>query len=207
MKHDQLRMAVNITLFRWAGSWGPFNIRVPCGECSLTSDVILDTMAHELSGIPIHLDIRDWLSEWWRPLLKRGWHAPIVLVDGRVVSQGSALNRGVLSQSVIEAHAAKFSLRGNILFGKHGCPHCKRARAYLDQAEITYDYRDVIKQPVALYEMLARVKSIVGNAVPITVPQIWLQGKYVGNADALAAILGRKIKPNPERGRCSLSPH
>ncbi|MDQ6960189.1 MAG: glutaredoxin [Mariprofundaceae bacterium] len=199
-------MAVNITLFRWAGSWGPFNIRAPCGECSLTSDVIVDAMAHELSGVPIHLDIRDWLSEWWRPFLKGGWHAPIVLVDGRVVSQGSALNRGVLSQSVIEAHAARTPLHGNILFGKHSCPHCKRARKYLEQAHITYDYRDVIKQPVALYEMLVRVKSIVGNAVPITVPQIWLEGDYIGNADALAKILRHKIKPNPERGQCSLSP-
>lgn len=65
--------------------------------------------------------------------------------NGRVASQGSALNRGVLSQSVIEAHAARTSLHGNILFGKHGCPHCKRARKYLDQAHMTYDYRDVIK--------------------------------------------------------------
>jgi len=54
--------------------------------------------------------------------------------------------------------------------------------------------------------MLVRVKSIVGNTVPITVPQIWLEGEYIGNADALAAIPGRKIKPNPEHGRCSLSP-
>ncbi len=186
---------VSIVLFRWAGSWGPFHIRIPCGECSLTSDVILDTMAHELSAIPIHLDIRGWLSEWWRPLSKGGWHAPIVLVDGRVVSQGSALNRGVLSQSVIEAHAARFPLRGNVLFGKHGCPHCERARKYLDQTSIAYDYRDVIQQPVALYEMLARVKPIVGRATPITVPQIWLNDAYVGNADALAEILGHKVKP------------
>jgi len=199
-------MAVEIILFRWAGSWGPFSIRVPCGECSLTSDVILDTMACELSGIPIHLDTRDWLSEWWRPILKGGWHAPIVLVNGRVVSQGSALNRGVLSQSVIEAYAMQCPLRGNVLFGKYSCPHCKRARKYLDQAHITYDYRDVVKQPVALYEMLARVKPIVGSAAPVTVPQIWLEGEYIGNADALAEILGRKIKPNPERGQCSLSP-
>jgi len=139
--------------------------------------------------------------------LRKGvWHAPIVLVDGRVISQGSALNRGTLSQAVIEAHAAQHPLEGNVLFGKHGCPHCKRARNYLDQAGITYDYRDVVKQPVALYEMLARVKPIIGNATPITVPQIWLEGEYIGNADALANILGHPVKPNPERGRCSLSP-
>jgi len=199
-------MVVEITLFRWSGSWGPFNIKVPCGECSLTSDVILDTLAHELSDVPVQFDVHDWLSEWWQPLLKGGWHAPIVLVNGRIISQGSALNRGILSQAVIEAYAAQHPLGGNVLFGKHGCPHCKRARGYLDQAGIAYDYRDVVKHPVALYEMLARVKPIVGNATPITVPQIWLEGEYIGNADALGETLKCEVEPNPERGQCSLSP-
>ena len=27
---------VRITLYRWAGVWGPFRIKVPCGECALT---------------------------------------------------------------------------------------------------------------------------------------------------------------------------
>jgi len=54
--------------------------------------------------------------------------------------------------------------------------------------------------------MLARVKPIVGNATPITVPQIWLEGGYIGNADALAKTLGHEVEPNPERGQCSLSP-
>ena len=30
---------------------------------------------------------------WWKPLRRGGWHAPIVLVDGRLISQGHALNR------------------------------------------------------------------------------------------------------------------
>ncbi len=199
-------MAVRIVMFRWAGNWGPFHIRVPCGECSLTLDVIQDTLAHELSGVPVNLDVRDWLSEWWRPLVRGGWHAPIVLVNGKVISQGSALNRGTLSQAVIEMHVTQQALEGNVVFGKHGCPHCKRACTYLDQADITYDYRDVVRQPVALYEMLARVKPFVGATIPITVPQIWLDGKYIGNADALSKTLGRKIAPNRERGQCSLSP-
>ena len=93
---------VKVTLFRWAGRWGPFKVKVPCGECSLTVDVIEDTFAHELTGIPVVLDTREWLSEWWRPLPSGGWHAPIVLVEGRMVSQGHALNRGMLTEAVIE---------------------------------------------------------------------------------------------------------
>lgn len=92
---------VKITVFRWAGAWGPFKVSIPCGECSLTKDVIDDTISHELSGIPVELELRDWLSEWWKPLKKGGWHAPIVMVEGRVISQGRALNRGLLTQAVI----------------------------------------------------------------------------------------------------------
>ena len=44
---------VTITLYRWAGAWGPFKVSIPCGECSLTLDVINDTLAHELEGIPV----------------------------------------------------------------------------------------------------------------------------------------------------------
>ncbi len=186
-------MAVKVGVFLWAGKWGPFHIRVPCGECTLTLDIIRDALSHELSAVPTELDVHDWLSGWWRALARGGWHAPIVLVNGRIISQGSALNRGVLSQAVIEAYVRTHPVVGNVLFGKHGCPHCERARGYLAGAGIDYDYRDVVKSPVALYEMLARVKSRHGPASsPVTVPQIWLEGRYIGNADALNAFLERE---------------
>lgn len=197
---------VDITVYRWAGAWGPFKVKIPCGECSLTKDVILDTLETDLEGIPTRLDVRDWLSEWWRPLGRGGWHAPIVLVEGRLVSQGAALNRGLLTQAVIEAHAARTAVTGNHLFGKETCPHCVRAKGYLDQAQVDYRYHDVVREPRSLYEMLARVKPIVGPKTPITVPQIWLDGDYVGGADRLSELLGTDVEPNPERGRCSISP-
>ena len=197
--------AVNILVFRWAGSWGPMNINVPCGECSLTGDVIQDTIKNELQGVPVELDIRDWLSEWWKPLLKGGWHAPIVMVNGKVISQGRALNRGLLTQAVIEAYAGQSELSSNVMFGKFDCPHCLRAKEYLDAAGIEYQYQDVVRQPRALYEMLARVKPIIGPKTPVTVPQIWLNGSYVGGANELTNILKRQVTPNHDRGQCSLS--
>jgi glutaredoxin len=54
--------------------------------------------------------------------------------------------------------------------------------------------------------MLARVKPMIGAKTPITVPQIWINGEYVGGADALSEILHRGVEPNPDRGQCSLSP-
>lgn len=197
---------VRVTLYRWAGAWGPFKVNIPCGECSLTLDVINDTFETELAGVPVELEVREWLTEWWKPLLKGGWHAPIVMVEGRVVSQGHALNRGVLTEAIIDAHAACSIVAGNHLFGKATCPHCVRAKEYLEKAGIAYDYHDVVKDPRALYEMLARVKPIVGPKTPITVPQIWIDGDYVGGADQLSRILDRDVEPNRDRGQCSLSP-
>jgi len=197
---------VNVTVYRWGGEWGPFRVSIPCGECSLTADVITDTFEHELAGIPVGLETLDWLSHWWQPLAKGGWHAPIVMVEGRVISQGKALNRGVLTQAVIEAHASRCKVTGNVLFGKDSCPHCKRAKGYLDQAGTEYAYHDVVREPRALYEMLARVKPIIGPKTPVTVPQIWLNGAYVGGAEELADILHTEVVATTDRGRCSLSP-
>ena len=197
---------VNVTVYRWAGAWGPFKVSIPCGECSLTGDVITDTFDNELKGIPVHLEMLDWLSHWWQPLPRGGWHAPIVMVEGRIISQGKALNRGVLTQAVIEAHVSRAAVTNNILFGKQTCPHCTRAKSYLDQAGVDYVYHDVVKEPCALYEMLARVKPIIGAKTPVTVPQIWLDGTYIGGADELSEALQMEIVANTDRGQCSLSP-
>ena len=195
-----------LTVYRWAGSWGPFNVKIPCGECALTTDVILDTLENELAGIEVTLDVRDWLTEWWKPLIKGGWHAPIVMVEGKVISQGAALNRGVLTQAIIEAASLTKSPKGNHVFGKKTCPHCTRAKGYLDKAGIEYENHDVVKNPRALYEMLARVKPIVGPKTPVTVPQIWINGDYVGGADELSKIVEQSVTPNFDRGQCSISP-
>jgi len=199
---------VNITVFKWEGRWGPFKIKIPCGECALTQDVILDTMENELSGVPVELDLREWLTEWWKPLRffpPSGYHAPIVLIEDKIVSEGAALNRGVLAEEVINVFVERFEIEGTHLFGKDNCPHCSRAKGYLADKGIDYMYHDVVKNPRALYEMLARVKPIVGPKTPITVPQIWIDGDYIGGADELGQRLGIKVEPNPDRGHSSMA--
>lgn len=197
--------AVKLTLYRWAGAWGPFKVKIPCGECSLTVDVINDTLETELAGIPVELEVLDWLTQWWKPLPKGGWHAPIVMVEGKLVSQGHALNRGVLTEAIIAAHVARSGVSGNHLYGKASCPHCVRAKGYFEQAGVKYTYHDVVRDPRALYEMIGRVKPIVGAKTPITVPQIWIDGSYVGGADQLGSLLELPIEPNPDRGQNSLT--
>jgi glutaredoxin len=187
--------AINIQVYRWAGSWGPFKVNIPCGECSLTKDIIQDTIDADLEGISIKLDIRDWLSEWWKPLARGGWHAPIIMVEGKIISQGRALNRGVLIQAVIEAYANRNPIDPdkNIIFGKESCSHCVRAKKSFDDQGVDYTYYDVVKEPRALYEMLARVKPIVGEKTPVTVPQIWMKSNYIGGASELSKKLDTDV--------------
>ena len=182
---------VKITLFRWAGSWGPFRIKIPCGECSLTEDVIRDCLEKELGGIEVKFEEFDWLSHWWKPLFHGGWHAPIVLVNDRVVSQGIALNRGLLTQMVIEGGISQIPLSDSYIFGKDSCPHCARAKELFSNANIKGTYYNVIENTRALYEMLARVKPIIGDKTPVTLPQIWIDGEYIGGADDLKKRLDR----------------
>ncbi|MEL7048582.1 MAG: glutaredoxin [Pseudomonadota bacterium] len=181
---------IKITIYRWAGSWGPFKVKIPCGECTLTGDIVEDTVRNELAGIPIEVETLDWLSNWWKPILKGGWHAPIVMVDGKIISQGAALNRGVLAETVVKLWVERAGLKGNHVFGKDRCGHCTRAKDALNAAGISYDYHDVVKNPRALYEVVPRAKAEIGNHTPVTTPQIWIDGQYVGGADALDAFLG-----------------
>ncbi len=176
---------IKVTLYRWAGHFGPFKVNIPCGECTLTKDILADTFANELAGVPIELEVKDWLSYWWEPLKLGAWHAPIVLIAGKVISQGEALNRGVLVQSIIKEWTKQDTLQGNIVFGKATCPYCVKAKQLLDTAGIDYRYHDVVKESAALYRMIPEVKAIIGEKTPVTVPQIWLNGQYIGGCDAL----------------------
>jgi glutaredoxin len=183
---------IKITLYRWAGSWGPFKVNIPCGECTLTKDILNDTFNNELDGIPIELEVKDWLSHWWEPLKSGAWHAPILMVEGKVISQGEALNRGVLVQSVIQEWTKRDTLSGNIVYGKATCPYCVKAKQMLDDAGIPYTYSDVVKDSAALYRMIPEVKAHIGLKTPVTVPQIWLEGEYIGGADNLESWLSKR---------------
>ncbi|HFG1786758.1 TPA: glutaredoxin domain-containing protein [Vibrio cholerae] len=176
---------IKVTLYRWAGHFGPFKVNIPCGECTLTKDILADTFANELAGVPIELEVKDWLSYWWEPLKLGAWHAPIVVAASKVISQGEALNRGVLVQSIIKEWTKQDTLQGNIVFGKATCPYCVKAKQLLDTAGIDYRYHDVVKESAALYRMIPEVKAIIGEKTPVTVPQIWLNGQYIGGCDAL----------------------
>ncbi len=198
---------VKVLLYKWAGQWGPFKVKIPCGECALTEDVIEDTLETELANADVVFEVKEWLTYWWEPLLKGGgWHAPIVFVENKLIGQGDALNRGVLAEEAIRQYVKRFPITGTHVFGKDKCPHCTRAKTYMEKAGIDYQYHDVVKNPGAMYEMLARVKPIIGEKTPVTTPQVWIDGDFIGGADELGARLGFDVEPDPRRGKGALSP-
>lgn len=182
---------IQLRLYKFEGQWGPFKVRIPCGECALTEDIIEATLAHELANANVSFTTKEWLTYWWEPLIHGGWHAPIVLMDNKIFSQGDAINRGLLAETVMREHTKRAPLTGTHMFGKSNCGHCDRAKILLDEASIAYTYHDVIENTGALYEMLSRVKPLIGAKTPITTPQIWVDGVFIGGADQLAAHLGK----------------
>lgn len=194
MRHDNehteadtiaMTKPIHITLYRWAGHFGPLKVNIPCGECTLTKDILDDTFSNELADVSVQLEVKDWLSNWWEPLRYGAWHAPIVIVEGKVVSQGEALNRGALIQAVIQEWAKRDTLKGNVVYGKETCPYCTKAKQLLHDSKIQFDYYDVVKDSAALYRMIPEAKAVIGEKTPVTVPQIWLDGQYIGGYSQL----------------------
>lgn len=70
------------------------------------------------------------------------------------------------------------------LFTKAGCPHCSRAKKYLDDKGIIYE-------EIELNNEITR-RSMINITGAKTTPQIYLDGKYIGTADDLAKHLGEE---------------
>lgn len=78
---------VKVELYRWAGSCGPFRITGECIECDFAVAAIRETVSAHPDW-PVEFEIKAWLDHAWEALRHGGWHAPVLIVDGRLVNQG-----------------------------------------------------------------------------------------------------------------------
>lgn len=69
-------------------------------------------------------------------------------------------------------------VKENIIYGRENCPQCTMAKALLDSRGIEYEYVDI----VALGKSAAEV---TGRTDIRTVPQVYLDGQYVGGFNEL----------------------
>ena len=80
------------------------------------------------------------------------------------------------------------------------CPYCSSAMALLKRKGADFNEINLSGKSHERAELALKAGGLT------TVPQIWIDGRYVGGADALSKIVAQPVVANPERGRCSISP-
>lgn len=104
---------IKVSIYRWAGQkWG-FRIRGECVECDLAVGQVRSLLnAHP--DWPIELEVKPWLDHIAEALRVGGWHPPVIVVDGRLVRQGTIPTRAELEAAASLALARR---------GVFGTPH------------------------------------------------------------------------------------
>ncbi len=94
---------IEIVVYRITGRQGLIDIpHRYCEECDLTI-IVARQVVDELGDPDVRLVVRPWLLWFWRPIWRGGWHAPIVTVDGWIVSQGVVPARETLLRAIEHA--------------------------------------------------------------------------------------------------------
>ena len=101
-----MKDSVKITVYRWAGKKWFLRIKGECIECDLTVSQVRTLVARN-PGWPVEWEIKPWLSHLWESLRRGGWHPPVVLVDGKLVRQGTIPTLAELQAAVRRAFKAK----------------------------------------------------------------------------------------------------
>jgi len=71
-----------------------------------------------------------------------------------------------------------------VIYSKDGCGFCVAAKKLLEQKGISFVEYNISSQPDKKQELLEA--AAIENVVPRTVPQIWLNNKYIGGYDKLS---------------------
>ncbi len=71
-----------------------------------------------------------------------------------------------------------------VVYSRMGCKHCAKAKQILKEHNVKYEDRSVNEEHFSR-ELILLMKAKGVAKKDITVPQIWLYGKYVGGADDL----------------------
>jgi len=189
-------MKIKITQYKWEGSWGPFKIKIPCGECNVSEGVIRDVLENDFKDYKdqIYFESKPWLDNWWKIILKGAWHAPIILINGKLISQGNVVDRGLFGYHVRKELVKGYRIpeNANVVFSKENCGFCVRAKALLKEEDIEFEERDIIKNPLFAHQIFYLTKQFFPANKPVTTPQIWLKGKYIGGSDDLEKYLERR---------------
>lgn len=93
---------VKITMYQWEGQKFGLRINTPCRECDANVAILADMRRKEFYGKPVTIEFKAWLTHLWETLGFGGWHAPVVVVNNRLFSQGKTLDRRCLANAVFD---------------------------------------------------------------------------------------------------------
>lgn len=99
----------NIRIYRFTGNQGFFKIpKKWCEECDLLIRLVKKTVKELDIESKTKITIKPWFLWWWQSLfLYLAWHAPILTINGKLISQGIVPKKDILikalTRNVVEA--------------------------------------------------------------------------------------------------------
>lgn len=98
-----VRDKVKVTIYRFTGRQLFFTVPERyCEECDLTIRLVKQ-IAFELDEDKVEVVVKPWFNYLLEALFKGGWHPPVVMVDGKRVSQGVIPDAEVLRKRIMAA--------------------------------------------------------------------------------------------------------
>ena len=176
-----------IELYKWEGSFFPFKISSKCGECSLNTTIIKNVIEEikEEENISIEFKTYPWLDNWYKTILKKGFHPPIVFINGKLLKQKEVLTREELKDAIIKQYVKDYTIpKGIHIFTLPNCKYCKASKQLLKNKN--YYEHNVIENSLEMQKML---KLVQGKIHPITLPQIFIDKKWIGGYEELKQYL------------------
>ena len=89
-------------MYYWAGSKFGITIKSRCKECDINIATLQDMKVKEFAGMDIIIEIKPWLTHVWESLKKGGWHAPVVMIENHIFTQGIVFNREELAKRTLQ---------------------------------------------------------------------------------------------------------
>lgn len=89
---------MEITVYRCTGKHSLFSLpKKFCEEC----DAAIAVVKKVIEGKPdSKLTVKSWFDNLFQVLIKGGWHCPVVIVNGKLVSQGIIPSPNLFTESI-----------------------------------------------------------------------------------------------------------
>ena len=113
---------------------------------------------------------------------------------GKADKVAKKIEREAIKGLSMKALAAGETRTQAIVYGTTTCPYCERAKMVLTQKGYTYDF-------INLQELGKTAEEVTGRPVK-TVPQIYIEGQYVGGFQEMMEYFNNQIVEDNECTAC-----